>query len=246
MCFYWTLKLTRVFLLSLYYKRKLCCCLVTSSCPTLLWPLGLYVAHQTLSMGFPRQEYWSGQPFPSPGYLLTHAPNLCLLHYREILCCWATREIQKQISLPFSHSITLTLCDPMDCSTPRLPCPSPCPRVCSNSWPLSWRYHPTILSSALLLPSVFPSIRVFSNESALRIKWRKYWNFNLSIRPSNEHSGLISFRIDWLDLLAVQWILKSLLQHHSSKASFLFAHFLCNFVCGNSRNFCCYWFWQAL
>ena len=71
----------------------------------------------------------------------------------------------------------------------------------------------------LLLPSIFPSIRVFSNESALRIRWPKYWSFSFSISPSNEYSGLISFRMDWLDLLAVQGTLKSLLQHHSSKVS---------------------------
>ena len=73
----------------------------------------------------------------------------------------------------------------------------------------------------LLLPSIFPSIRVFSNESALRIRWPKYWSLSFSTRPSNEYSGLISFRIDWLDLLAVQGTLKGLLQHHSSKASIL-------------------------
>ena len=73
----------------------------------------------------------------------------------------------------------------------------------------------------LLLPSIFPSIRVFSNESALHIRWPKYWSFSFNISPSNEHSGLISFKIDWLELLAVQGTLKSLLQHHSSKASVL-------------------------
>ena len=73
----------------------------------------------------------------------------------------------------------------------------------------------------LLLPSIFPSIRVFSNESVLRIRWPKYWSFSFSISPSNEHPGLISFRMDWLDLLAVQGTLQSLLQHHSSKASIL-------------------------
>ena len=73
----------------------------------------------------------------------------------------------------------------------------------------------------LLLPSIFPSIRVFSNESALHIRWTKYWSISLSISPSNEYSGLISFRMDWLDLLAVQETLKSLLQHHSSKVSIL-------------------------
>ena len=73
----------------------------------------------------------------------------------------------------------------------------------------------------LLLPSIFPSIGIFSNESVLRIRWPKYWNFSFNISPSNERSGLISFRMDWLDLLAVHWTLKDLLQHHSSKASIL-------------------------
>ena len=81
------------------------------------------------------------------------------------------------------------------------------------------RAHP--LSTLLLLPSVFPSIRVFPSESAFHIRWPKYWSFSLSICPSNEHPGLISFRMDWLDLLAVQGTLKSLLQHHSSKSSIL-------------------------
>ena len=78
-----------------------------------------------------------------------------------------------------------------------------------------------ILCRPLLLPSVFPSIRVFSNESVLRIRWPKYWSFSFCISPSNKYSGLISFRMDWLDLLAVQGTLKSLSQHHSSKASIL-------------------------
>ena len=78
-----------------------------------------------------------------------------------------------------------------------------------------------ILCCPLLLPSVFSSIRVFSNESALRISWPKYWSFSFNISPSSKHSGLISFRMDWLDLLAVQGALKSLLQHHSLKASVL-------------------------
>ena len=79
----------------------------------------------------------------------------------------------------------------------------------------------SILCRPLLLPSIFPSIRVFSKELALHIRWPKFWNFSFSISPSNEYSGLISFRIDWFDLLAVQGTLKSLLQHHSSKASIL-------------------------
>ena len=88
-------------------------------------------------------------------------------------------------------------------------------------WELVMPSNHLILCCLLLLPSIFPSIRVFSNESALRIRWPKYWSFSCSISPSNEYSGLISFRIDWLDLLAVQETLKSLLQHHSSKASIL-------------------------
>ena len=81
--------------------------------------------------------------------------------------------------------------------------------------------HLILCHSPFLRPSIFPSIRVFSNESALRIRWPKYWSFSFSISPSNEYSGLISFRMDWLDLLAVQGTLKSLIQHHSSKASVL-------------------------
>ena len=81
--------------------------------------------------------------------------------------------------------------------------------------------HLILCHPLLLLPSIFPSIRVFSNESVLRIRWPEYWSFSFSISPSNESSGLISFRMDWLDLLAVQGTLKSLLQHHSSKASIL-------------------------
>ena len=81
--------------------------------------------------------------------------------------------------------------------------------------------HLILCHPFLLLTSIFPSIRVFSNESALRIRWPKYWSFSFSISPSNEHPGLISFRMDWLDLLAVQGTLKSLLQHYSSKASIL-------------------------
>ena len=104
----------------------------------------------------------------------------------------------------------------------RLPCPSPSPRVCTNSCSLSQWCHPTISSSVFpfssCLPS-FPSVRVFSDESALHIRWSKYWSFSFSISSSNEDLRLISFRKDWLDLLSVQGTLKSLLQHHSSKAS---------------------------
>ena len=104
----------------------------------------------------------------------------------------------------------------------RPPCPSPTPRVYSNSCPLSQWYHPTVSSYCPLLlpPSIFPSIRVFSNESVLHIRWLKYWNFSFNICPSNEYSEY-SFRMDWLDFHAVQGTLKSHLQHHSSKASIL-------------------------
>ena len=103
----------------------------------------------------------------------------------------------------------------------RPPCPSPTPRVYPNSCPLSWWCHLILSRSLLLLPSIFPSIRVFSNESVLCIRWPKYQSFNFNISPFNEHSGLISFRMDWLDLLAVRGTLKSLLQHYSSKSSVL-------------------------
>ena len=105
----------------------------------------------------------------------------------------------------------------------RLPCPSTTPGACSNSSPWSRWCHPTISScrSLLLLPSIFPSIGVFSKESVLYIRWPKYWSFSFNISPSKEHSGRISVRMNWLDLLAVQGTLKSLLQHYISKASIL-------------------------
>ena len=104
----------------------------------------------------------------------------------------------------------------------RPPCPSPTPGAYSNTCPLSMPSNHFILCRPLLpSPSIFPNIRVFPNESVLHIRWPKYWSFSFSISPSNEYSGLISFGIDWLDLLAVQGTLKRLLQHHSSKASIL-------------------------
>jgi len=120
----------------------------------------------------------------------------------------------------FSHSIMSTLCDPMDCTMPGFPVHQ------GNSQSLlklmsTESVMPSnhlILCRLLLLPSIFPSIRIFSNESALWIRCPKYWSFISSISPSKEYSGLISFRMDWFDLLAVQGTLKSLLQHHSSKA----------------------------
>ena len=126
---------------------------------------------------------------------------------------------QSQVSsVQFSHSVMSDSLRPHGLQDTRLPSPSPSPGACSNSCPSNQWCHPTISNSCrplLLLPSVFISIRVFSSESALCIRWPQYWNFSFGISPSNEYSGLISFRIDCFDLLAVQGTLKSLLQHHS-------------------------------
>ena len=123
----------------------------------------------------------------------------------------------------FSHSVVSDSLQPHGVQHARLPCPSPIPGVHSNSCPLCWWCHPTISSFVIPFSSCFQSfpssIRVFSNESVLWIRWPKYWSFSISL--STESSGLISFRMDWLDLLAVPGILRSLLQHHSSKASIL-------------------------
>ena len=114
------------------------------------------------------------------------------------------------------------LCDPMDCSTPGLPVHHQLPELAqTHVHQVRDAIQPSHLCPPLLLPSVSPSIRVFSSESVLPIRWPKYWSFSFSISPSNEYSELISFRMDWLDLLADQGTRKSLLQHHSSKASFL-------------------------
>ena len=115
------------------------------------------------------------------------------------------------------------LCDSMNCSMPGLLVHH---QLAESTQPMSIKSvmpsnHLIFCHPLFLLPSIFPSIRFFSNESALHIRWRKYWSFSFNISPSNEHPGLFSFRMDWLDLLAVQGTLKSLLQHHSSKASIL-------------------------
>ena len=124
----------------------------------------------------------------------------------------------------FSHSLVSDSFWPHGLQHARLPCPSPTPGAYSNSCPSSWWYHPTISSSVIPFSSclqISPSIRVFSSESVLHIMWPKYWSFSVSIHLSNEYSGLISFRIDWLDLLAVQGTPKRVLQRHSSKTSIL-------------------------
>ena len=123
-------------------------------------------------------------------------------------------------SVQFSCSVMFDSLRPHGMEQVRPPCPSPTPRVCPNSCPLAQWWHSTISSSVIPFSfhlQSFPSIRVFSNQSVC-IRWPKYWSFSFNISPSNEHSGLISFRMDWLDLLAVQGTLKSLLWHHSSNS----------------------------
>ena len=130
------------------------------------------------------------------------------------------RSNAKNVQVQFSSG-TLTLFDPMDCSTPGFPFLHQLLKLAQTQvhWVGDAIQPSHSLSSLLLLPSVFPSIRVFSSESVLRIRGPKYWSFSIS--AYNEYSGLTSFRIDWLDLLAVLGTLKSLLRHHSSKASIL-------------------------
>ena len=131
----------------------------------------------------------------------------------------------RQNSVQFSSvaQSCLTLCDPMNCSTPGLPVHHQLPELAQTH--VHWVGDAIQQSHPLLSPSppapIPPSIRVFSSVSTLRMGWPKYWSFSFNISPSNEHPGLISFRKDWLDLLTVQGTLKSLLQHHSSKASIL-------------------------
>ena len=139
-------------------------------------------------------------------------------------CTWSSYSWlnhENTCSVQFSHSVVSDSLRPQELQHARPPNPSPTPRspkfMCIESvMPSS---HLILCWSLLLLPPIPPSIKVFSNESTLHMRWPKYWSFSLSISPSNEHPGLISFTMDWLDLLAVQGTLKSLLQHHSSKAS---------------------------
>ena len=132
------------------------------------------------------------------------------------LICW----IYLGVSVQFGRSV-MSNCDPMNRSTSGLPVHHQLLESIQTHvhWVSEAIQHLILCHPLLLLPSIFPSIRVFSNESALCIRWPKYWSFSFNNSPSNEYSGLISFRMDWLDLLAVQGTLKSLLQHHHSKAS---------------------------
>ena len=123
--------------------------------------------------------------------------------------------------------LCLTLCDSMDCSTPGSSVLHYLLKFCSKFMCMEsvmLSNHLILSRPLLLLPSIFPSIRVFSNESALHIRWSKYWGFSFSISPSNEYSGLISFRMDWFDLLSIQGTLRSLLQHYNLKPSIPWWH----------------------
>ena len=136
------------------------------------------------------------------------------MHSVQLLCLVISFSVQ------FSCSVVSDLCDPMDCSTPGFPVYHQLLElVQTHVHELMPSNHLILCCLLLLLSSVFPTIRVFSNEQVLCIRWPKYWSFSFSISPSNKYSGLISFRIDWFDLFAVQGMLKSLLQHHSSKTS---------------------------
>ena len=123
------------------------------------------------------------------------------------LCCYC-----------LDSNLCPALCNPFGMQHARFLCPPLSLGLCSNSWPLSWWCYLTISSSATSFSFCLQS---YPNELVLHIKWPKYWSFSFSISPSNEYLGFIFFRINWFDLLAVQWTLKSLLQHHSSKASIL-------------------------
>ena len=127
-------------------------------------------------------------------------------------------------SVPFNGSVISDSLRPYCLQHIRLHCPSPTPRACLKFKPIKLvmpSNHLILCRPLLLWPSIFPCIWVFSNESTLHMRWPKYYSFSFSISPSKEHPALTSFRIDWLDLLAVRGTLKSLLQHHSSKASIL-------------------------
>ena len=143
-------------------------------------------------------------------------------YLRQVIHC-SQGHVAKSVLLSSLAQLCLTLCDLTDCSMPGFPVHHQLPELTQTQSIKSVMpsNHIILCCPLLLLPSIFPIIRVFSNESALRIGWPKYWSFRFNISSSNEHPGLIFFRMDLLDLLAVQGTLKSLLQHHSSKASIL-------------------------
>ena len=197
-------------------------------CVWLFVTLWTVACQAPLSMGFSRQEYWSGLPCPLPWYL----PNPGIKPVSPGSAALANAQhldfsLLRPWPVQFSRSVLSNSLQSHGLQHARLPCPLPTPRAYSNSCPSSQWCHPTISSSVVpfssRLPS-FPASGSFQMSSVLHIRWPKYWSFSFSISPSNECSGLISFRMDWLDLLAVQGTLNSLLQHHSSKASILVKH----------------------
>ena len=165
-------------------------------------------------MKFSRQEYWSGLPLPTPRDRTSISCISCIDRWVLFhLSHWGSPCIQSQFS-SVAQSCP-TLCDPTDCSTPGFPVHHqfPEPTQLMSIALVMPSNHLILCRPLLLLPLIFPSIRVFSSELVLCIRWPEYWSFSIS--PSNEYSGMISFRIDWLDLLAVQGTLKSLLQYHN-------------------------------
>ena len=174
-------------------------------------------------------------------FLTPHFLHYCLLLCLDDFCSKMFKFLSNflsftfLVSIQFSHSVVSDSLRPHEPQHARPPCPSPTAGVQPNPCPLSRSCHPTISSSVIALSPHCQSfsIRVFSHESVLHIRWPKYLSFSLSISPSNEYSGLISLRVDWFDLLAVQATLKSLLQHHSLKASILSIAF-------NSKQSTCY------
>ena len=156
---------------------------------------------------------------PTYNYTFSPKENI-MVSWVDTMACGSVYMRQTEYSLVTQWSPTL--CDPMDYSTPGFPVHHQFQSLLKlmSIKSVMPSNHLILCHPLLLLPSIFPSIRVFSNESVLHIKWPKYWNFTVSISPSNEYSGLISFSFDWLDLLSVQGIVKSL-QHHGSKASIL-------------------------
>ena len=135
-----------------------------------------------------------------------------------------SRSLAPSVQFQFSRSVVSSSLRPHEPQHARPPCPSPTPGVHPNPCPLCWWCHPTISSSVVPFsscPQSFPASGSFQMSQLYHIRWPKYWSFSFNISPSNEHPGLISFRMDWLDFLAVQGTLKGILQHHSSKASIL-------------------------
>ena len=182
-------------------------------------------------MGFSRQEYWSGLPFPSPEDLPNPGiePRSATLQGDSLPAKPPGKPI-KWSSVQFSHSVVSDSLQPHESQHARPPCPLPTPGVYPNPCPSSRWCHPTISTSVVPFsscPQSFPASGSFPMSQLFTSDWPNYCNFSFSISPSNEHPGLISFRMDWLDLLAVQGTSKSLLQHHKSvnylELSFLYS-----------------------